>query len=194
MAWVPSIPERVPSVVAGYSMNMNATGTLSHTFTEGGKYQYLYHYRVGSPPYPNDPTINLNGIELTPTRTTYLTPYDVYFYGEITVSANDVLSVVSGSTSGNTGLQLFLFQNTNWNLFNVLGVTINDNTNFALPRNKWVFELYKCGYYGNNNNFSYRIEKYEVRNDSNSDNYALSIPTPSGDSRYYYGFTIAITI
>ena len=188
--------EKVPSIIAGYSMNMIATGTLSHTFTESGIFQYIIFQRIGEAPVPSDPPITLNGTTLTPTRYEHNTPGQLFLYGELTVTNGDVLTVTNNNTTVNqhSGLQLFIFKNVDLDLFKVVGLTWNDGSVFAEPNGKWIFQVYRCGYYGSNNNFSYRLQKQIGKNDSNDMNYENSIPTPSSDSRYYYGFSYSIVV
>ena len=186
-------PERIPTILGGYSLNMASLGTLSHTFAEAGTYQYISFLRLGDGGTVTDPVFKVNNNVLTPTRYEYGITTQVYYYGEITVSADDVLSAVTSMTSGNSGFQLFVLKDCDLSLFSIIGFYTNTNQSFPLPNDEWVFQIYLCGYYRSNNNFSYRIERHHVNSSKDGINYILSIPTPNS-SAYYYGFTYAITV
>jgi len=186
--------DRTPIIVAGYSKNMNTAGTLSHTFESAGKFQYIVFKRNGEYPITSDPVIKLNDETLTPNRTSYVNEAQVFYYNDITVQSGDVLSASHNDTGVHAGLQLFILKDADISLFEVIGVTPNNSQSFALPNNQWIFQVYRCGYYNSNNYFSYRAERHNVVDDSTDANYQTSIPTPSGDSRYYYGFTCAVII
>lgn len=201
MAWIESHlngggggPTRTPSIIAGYSKNMNTVGTLSHTFASAGKFQYIVFKRHGENPLTADPVIKLNDDTLTPNRTSYQSEGQVFYYNDITVQSGDILSVSHSETGVYSGLQLFILKDADINLFEVIDLTYNNSQSFALPNDQWIFQVYRCGYYNSNNNFSYRAERHSVVDDSASVNYQTSIPTPAGDGRYYYGFTYAVII
>lgn len=187
-------PTRTPSIIAGYSKNMNTVGTLSQTFESAGKFQYVVFKRHGESPITADPVIKLNDETLTPNRTSYQSEGQVFYYNDVTVQSGDILSVSHSETAVYSGLQLFILKNADISLFEVIGLTYNNSQSFALPNDQWIFQIYRCGYYNSNNNFSYRLERHSVIDDSTDVNYQTSIPTPAGDGRYYYGFTCAVII
>ena len=80
-----------------------------------------------------------------------------------------------------------------FSLFSIIGFEGNNSRTFILPIDTWILQVYYCGYYSGNNNYSYRIEKHFVKNASSGVNNVSSIPTPN-DRSYWYGFTYAITV
>lgn len=172
-------------LVSAQSANRGGGATITYTFTESGKFQFIAMATGDTAPSLSDFTITLNNTAVTPdlsliAQSSWQYPY-AFFVGEITVSANDVLTV-SVSSASNRGTQLLIFKNGSLSNFNLIGfVENNDSYYFALNPNCRYFQVYNCKYYSSANDFAYEWLT----------NTSASTPTPSS---YWYGFTYVITI
>ena len=179
-----------PSIAGFYSMNAGTAGTLSHTFSNSGTYQYIVCLRLGDGQTLVDPTISINGTPLSPNTDTDAGGSANFYYGEVTVNAGDIITAENTESYGNSGFQMAILQNTKTSAFSIVGFITNTGRTFELPKDKWLFQVFKCGYYDGENVYSYMLQKYSTY--QNGENIE-SIPTP--DRRpYYYGFTYAITM
>lgn len=182
--------ENIPSgsnatLVSAQSVNRGSGTALTYTFTTGGKYQFITMATGDTAPSLSDFTITLNSTPVTPTysliaNVAFQYPY-AFFFDEITVSANDVLTVQVSSAS-NRGAQLLIFKDGSLSNFNLIGfVENNDNYTFALNPNCRYFQVYNCKYYSSSNDFAYEW----------ATNVSSSRATPSS---YWYGFTYVLTV
>ena len=184
------IPE--PSIVGFYSKNCLTRYTpLTHTFTEGGTFQYIAVLRVGDGNTGETLTISKNGTALSPS-TDFSVSTIYFYYGEVTVEAGDTLATQNNQLYNHSGLQLIILKDMDISIFNIIGFSTNDGSSFLLPNNKWILQVYQCGYYYNNT-YKYRLEMHKVKEDSASNNGVYSIATPNTGT-YFYGFTYAITV
>ena len=173
------------TLISAQSANRGSGATLTYTFLESGTFQYVAMATDGSAPILSDFTITLNGTPLTPDISlraigSWQYPY-AFFFGEITVNANDVLTV-QVTPASNRGAQLLIFKDGSAERFNVINfVENNDSYKFALNPDCRYFQVHHCGYYQSTNNFQYEW----------TTNATESIATPSS---YWYGFTYAMTI
>ena len=184
---VPIYTVKAPELLSAQSANKGSLVSLSYTFTSAGTYQYYVMDRVTSFPYQFAVTVKLNGTEVTSTEYVDGVATGIGFkYGEITVNANDVLTVTTTQTYSDCGVNLWIFRYADINSFSLIGFRGNDNTSFAINSAGVVFaEAYMCGYYNGNNNFNYLVGVgYNGLN---------SIPTPN-TSDYYYGYTCAFSL
>lgn len=190
----PPTPVVVEPVIKGfYARNARTEGALSHTFTEGGTYQFMVMIRCGEPYNVYNPVITLNDDVIIPTIYE-VSEYLKYFYGEITVNAGDVLTATQvGTYAQGTPFHFVVFENANMSDFRYINQVPNGQPAFILPNNVWILQWYKCGYYNGNNNYQYRLEYHVINQDSLDNNHVQSIPTPS-DPMYWYGFTMAVVI
>ena len=183
-----TIPE--PSIVSFYSKNcLTRYVPLTHTFTEGGTFQYIAVLRLGNGDTGETLTISKNGTPLSPSTDSSISTIHFY-YGEVTVEAGDTIATQNNNIYYHSGLQLIILKNMDISGFNIIGFSTNDGSSFLLPNNKWILQVYQCGYYYDNS-YKYRLERHNVKNDSTSNNGVYSIPTPSST---YYGFTYAVTV
>lgn len=173
------------TLISAQSANRGSGATLTYTFLESGTFQYVIVATDNSAPTLSDFTITLNGSTITPDINlraigSWQYPYGIFF-GEITVNANDILTVQATAAS-NRGVQLLIFKDGSSEKFNVINfVENNDNYKFALNPDCRYFQVHHCGYYQSANNFQYEW----------TTNATESIATPSS---YWYGFTYALTI
>lgn len=175
----------IPEILSGQSVNRATTATLSYTFTEGGRFQYYIFTSSNSTPTSTDVTVKINGTVVTPTFYLYSDYLSGWFYGEVTVSSNDVISVTNNVVQTHRGMQLFVLQDADISVFQVLGVRSNEGYTFSLDYEDIVYlECYYWGYYNGNNTFEgYHTGTWNL----------TSIPTPNY-GKYYYGGTWAIQI
>lgn len=175
----------IPKIISGQSANRATTATLSYTFTEGGRFQYYIFISSSSTPASTDVTVKINGTAITPTFYSYSDYISGWFYGEIIVSSNDVISVTNNVVQTHRGMQLFVLQDADISVFQVLGVKSNEGNTFSLDYDNLVYlENYHWSYYNGNN----VLEGYHTGTWN-----LTSIPTPNLE-RYYYGGTWAIQI
>ena len=174
-----------PDIKAFYSKNAGSAGRLSHTFNEAGTFQYIVCLRLGDASTGVLPVIQLNGTTLTPLINNTIS--GLYFcYNEITVNAGDILTATHQAYS-NSGFQLIILQGMTISNLSVVGFYTNTGQTFTIPQNTYVLEVYRCGYYSSNNNYNYTLLKGGGLEQINS------VATPN-ESRFWYGFTYAITI
>lgn len=177
---------QVPELLSVQSANKSSLVSLSYTFTSAGTYQFYVMDR--SSPFQFYVSIKLNGTEVTSSQYIDTTYSDVGFkYGEITVNANDVLTVTTTQTLSNYCVNLWVFRYADINSFRLIGFSLNDGSTFTINSAGVVFaEAYRTGYYNGNNNFNYLVG---VGYDG-----LESIPTPANDSDCYYGFTYVFSL
>ncbi|MBO4542122.1 MAG: hypothetical protein J5725_02950 [Bacteroidales bacterium] len=171
-----------PLIISAQSRNTNSIGSLTYTFTGSGTFQYYVYMGKNSAIASTDTVIKLNGTAITPTF--YSTGNDGFFYGEITASADDVISVENVTAISNYGLHLFVLQNADISNFSFVGMVSNNGATFVINTgDSFYLNVFQCGYYSGNNNFHYEIGR--------CGNESVSIPN---QSQYYYGRGYVITI
>lgn len=177
----------LPDLVYMQSKNRTSSTAMTYTFTEAGKFQYYIYLSSDSQPSSTDVIVYINGT--SETSTTLLNTYASFWYGEITVSANDVLSL-SVTSASNRGVQLYIFKNSDITRFSFVGGTGNDDTTFVIDVEEGMpfVESFQTGYYSGNNNY-----KFIVGIAPASSLQLRSIATPDV-SMYWYGGTIVFTI
>ena len=176
-----------PELLYAVSGNRTTIQNFSYTFTESGKYQYYAFITTDSIASGNEITFQLNGNTITPTFDTG------FFYGEVTVSANDVFTATTTSTQNGRGVQLYIIKGADISNFRIVGSVSNNNSTFTIDTTSPYLQCYRYGYNGTNNNFQYQIGKHEVKYDTGGFQYIQSIPTPN-QSAYYRGGTWVIQI
>jgi len=187
MAWIRSHKKgsggaSAPIIISAQSRNTNSIGSLTYTFTESGTFQYYAYIIKSSTAISTDVTVKLNGVAITPIL--YLINGVGFFYGNITINANDVISIENTNAISNCGMQLFILQNADVSNFSLVGYWGADSSYSALNTgDSFYLNVFQCGYYNNNNNFNCEIGRCGNR----------SVATPN-ESAYYYGFTYIITI
>ena len=177
----------MPDLVYMQSKNRTSSTEMTYTFTEAGKFQYYIYLSSDSQPATTDVVVYINGT--AETSTTLLNTYSSFWYGEVTVSANDVISV-SVTSASNRGVQLYLFKYSDITRFSLVGGTGNDDTTFVIDVEEGMpfVETFQMGYYNGNNNY-----KFIVGIAPASSLQLRSIATPN-TSAYWYGGTIVFTI
>ena len=183
-------PIKIPSIINMYSRNAGTAGSLSHTFTNKGKFQYFVCIRLGDTLSIVDPIIKLNENVLTPY--TYFQGSLFFYYGEINVDIGDIITLTESTAFSNSGMQLIILNNIDVSKFNFINARNNDNTQFNLPKNKIILEVFKCGYYRSNNNYNYSLIELKAESNSLNDIPFLSVPVPNEYS-YWYGFTYCVS-
>ena len=160
MAWIRSNKKgsgggstTLPSIISTQSLNAGGGATISYTFTEAGIYQYYATAKSGETAITF--TVKLNNDTLTPsfyevTSGPYI--YYRYYYGEVTVSANDVISVIPSAGTTHGGNQLHILQDANISAFSYLGSVGNDGSTFDIVNDGIALEVYFQGYYNGTNN------------------------------------------
>ena len=175
---VPIYTVKAPELLSAQSANKDSLVSLSYTFTSAGTYQFYVIDRTWlDNHYEFMTTVKLNGVEITSTEYIDPTNGDVgYKYGEITVNANDVLTVTTTQTLSNYCVNLWIFRYADINSFRHIGFSGNDGSTFTINSAGVVFaEAYRTGYYNGRNNFNYLVG---VGYDG-----LESIPTPAGDCK-----------
>ena len=179
-----NVPNKIPVVVSGQSINIDSNDTITYTFTESGTFQYCGMLKTTDVKYTDSEiTISLNGTPLTPDTLEAASTWMIFYYGEITVSSGDVLTMVRSTSHTNSGMQLFILKSTDLSALSFINFASNNNTTFAIDPTYMVLEVYYMGYYQTTNNFSYMVVS----------SVTTSIPTPNGQA-YYYGGTYALRI
>lgn len=181
---------RIPQLLKVESKSrMYADATFTHTFTESGKYQYILVLGNDNTTTASDITVKLNDTAQTPTSGLFTGTS--YFYGEITASANDVLTITAPLYQ-QLGANVFVFKNADISNISMIGFSANDGSTFPIniPENTPFVEVYKTGYHAGNNNFNYiySLKGMETYRDS------VSIPTPAGEQACWWGFTYVMTV
>lgn len=187
MAWIRSNKKgggsAIPQLVSFQVRNDSTPGTLSYTFAENGTFQYIGVHKYGEVGIlPETMSFKLNGETITPTVVTNAAY--VFFYGEISVSSGDVLTMTSSVNDNNSGMQLQVFENANISVFRVIGFCGNDDNTFDITNSAISIEVYWQGYYNGNNNSRYHLIAGNAR----------SIPTAGGSPTYYWGGTYALQL
>ena len=175
----------LPVMVSSQSVSRyaSATPSISYTFTDAGKYQYYAVIKTGDvAPSTSELTIKINDTVITPTTGFFGGTAYLLFYGEVIVSANDVISIVSVQ-SQHSGLQLHVFKNADISAFSWLGNVPNNGTTFNIVNDGISLEVYYQGYWYSAN----RCSSHLIAGD------AVCIPSPT-NSDYYYGGTYAIKV
>ena len=186
---IPIYSVRAPELLSAQSANKSSLVSLSYTFTSAGTYQYYVMDRtLLDNHYEFMITVKLNGVEITSTEYIDSEINDVGFkYGEITVNANDVLTVTTTQTLENYCVNLWIFRYADINSFRHIGFRSNDGSTFTINSAGVVFaEAYRTGYYNGRNNFNCLVG---VGYDGLG-----SIPTPANESECYYGFTYVFSL
>lgn len=175
--------DTLPKIVYATSAPRGSTRpTLSYTFTESGTFQYyiFINARSGSI-VSTDLTVSFNGTTITPTF------YSVgagFFYGELNVSVDDIISTTPVNTNSDTGVQLFIMQNCDVSAFSIVGTASNNNSTFTISLGgKPYLQVFQSSFYASSNVFNYGIMDYV----------GVSIAVPN-ISKYYYGFTYVIQL
>ena len=172
-----------PSMVAYYQSLISSINTITHTFSEAGTYQfYILLIRSSSTPVSqSDITITLNGTAITPN---FQSKVDHgYIYGEITVSANDVLTVSNTVTENNRAMQLSILKNANISNFSEIGYQGNNGT--AIPYTLSDFPLLEGLLTPN------KMTLAEIKIMGYS---AQSFAVPGNTTNYYYAKVYAIKL
>ena len=174
-----------PEIVALKTSNRRAGQTLSHTFSEAGAYQYYAVIKFGDVGgSATDFSITLNGVALTPIGS-YSNAAYLILYGEVSVSANDILSASPTNTHNDTngGIQLHILKNADIFAFDWLGYAGNNYTTFNIINSGISLEVYLQGYY------NWRNTCYSQLIAGNN----ISVPVPNIQD-FYYGGTFAIKV
>lgn len=168
---------------------MYEDATFTYTFAENGKYQYILVLGNDITTTASNLTITLNSTVLIPTTHTY--SLATVFCGEVTVSADDVLTITAPLYQ-QLGANVYIFEDVSLSNIDMIGFAPNDGSTFSIniPENTPYIEVFKTGYHAGNNNFNYiySLKGMEPHRDS------TSIPTPSGDQSCWWGYTYVITI
>lgn len=143
----------LPSIVSTQSANAASATTITYTFTEAGRFQYYATSKSGETAITF--TIKLNNDTLSPTLyevSSGSSIYYRYYYGEVNVSANDIISVIPSAGSTHGGNQLHILQGADISAFSYLGSVGNDGTTFDIVNNGIALEVYFQGYWQGRNN------------------------------------------
>lgn len=177
---------RIPTVLHGESKSRaSAAQTFTHTFTESGTYQYILG--LGYDTTGTDVTFTLNGTDITPQSTT-LPDWLGIFYGEVTVFANDVLTITVPRKT-DAGAQFFVLKEAILSNLRIVGMETNNNLQFDINLNpdEPFLEVFQTGYYQGANNFYYIVSIPRQPN-------LKSIKMLTNVPAYYWGYTYVITI
>ena len=121
-----------PTLIAAMSTPINASNTLTYTFTESGTFQYYaWWMRYNSYGSLADITIKLNDTELTPTATDFATKNIAVVGGSVTASVNDVISYTNVYTANAYGMQAYVIKDAKLSNLSILHVVGNNNTKFS---------------------------------------------------------------
>ena len=169
-------------VYATSASRQGSIRSVSYTFTESGTFQYYIFTNSRLTVTSSEVAITLNSTTLTPT-TSLATDYG-FFYGEVNVSAGDILTATPNSIQSDKGIQLFVMKNCDVSAFSLVGAAGNNTNTFNISLGgKPYLQAFQCTFYSNTNIFKYGIMNYEGP--------SVSIPNIS---TYYYGFTYVITL
>ena len=179
---ISNIPiDGIPELLFTQSSNKANLVTHTYTFTESGTFQYYVFSVINSD--PSEIIIKLNGTIVTPnsgmmTSTTYM------LYGEVTVSANDVITAENTTTNNNYPIETFIFKKADISRFSIVGFVPNNGQTFSITnQNVPMLHVYQTSYYNGRNNQNYQVVSYLPQ----------PIPTPNAEI-YWYGFTYVITL
>lgn len=177
---------RIPTVLKGESKSRHsAAQTFTYTFTSAGKFQYVLG--LGYDTSGTGVTFTLNATTITP-QSTILTGWIGVFYDEISVSANDVLTITVPQME-NTGAQFFILEEADVSNLRIVGMETNNNLQFDINLNpdEPFLEVFQTGYYQGANNFYYIVSIPRQPN-------LKSIKMLTNVPAYYWGYTYVITI
>lgn len=169
-------------LISAQSRNTASTGNLSYTFTESGTFQFYAFLNSSSTVSSSYITVSLNGVTITPQY--YMDGDHLFAYDEITVSANDIITISNTIAESNRGMQLFVFRDANISNFREIGYVSNNNTSISYTSSDFPL-LEALGQYNSNAN----TLTYRVLTDGN-----VSQPVPSGATSYYYAKCWAIKL
>lgn len=171
-------------VFAGKDYTGEHTGNISYTFTEEGTYQFYAFRNSRYAVTSSEVVIKINGTAITPNFYDGGSANFAFFYGEINVSAEDIINVTTTTISTANGLQLFIMKNCDVSAFSLIGTASNNTNTFNINLNgKPYLQVFQCSFYANPVQFKYAIMDYVGE--------SISIPNIS---KFYYGFTYVITI
>ena len=169
-------------VYATSASRQGSIRSVSYTFTEAGTFQYYIFANSRLTVTSSEVAITLNSTALTPT--TSLGADYGFFYGEVNVSAGDILTATPNSIQSDKGIQLFVMKNCDVSAFSLVGTASNNTNTFNISLGgKPYLQAFQCTFTSNTNIFKYGIMDYEGP--------SVSIPNISA---YYYGFTYVITL
>ena len=171
-------------VFAGCDPTGEHTGNISHTFTEGGTYQYYAYRNSRYAVTSSDVVVKINGTAVTPNFYDGSPDTFAFFYGEVNVSAGDIINVTTTTISTSNGLQLFVMKNCDVSAFSLIGKASNNTNTFNINLNGNPYlQAFQCSFNASPVQFKYGIMDYVGE--------SVSIPNIS---KFYYGFTYVITL
>ena len=160
MAWIRSNKKSsggggttVPTLIAAMSTPINASNTLTYTFTESGTFQYYnWWMRYNSYGSLSDVTIELNGTALTPTATDFTTSKAISIAGgEIQASVGDVITFTNTYTANAYGMQAYIIKDADLSKLQIIYVIGNNNTKASYSPTDFPC-VESAGMYRSNNN------------------------------------------
>ena len=99
-------------VYATSASRQGSIRSVSYTFTEAGTFQYYIHIKHRSSiPASDYVTITLGSTTLTPTYYNDGANAMAFYYGEISASENDILTVTTTQKSTSGGIEMFVMKN-----------------------------------------------------------------------------------
>ena len=109
-------------VLAGCDHTTDKYGSVTYTFTESGTFQYYIHIKHRSSiPASDYVTITLGSTTLTPTYYNDGANAMAFYYGEISASENDILTVTTTQKSTSGGIEMFVMKNCDISAFALVG-------------------------------------------------------------------------
>ena len=205
MAWFRSFKNnggqpivRVPEIIFAQSANRGSLVNLSYTFTESGVFQYYVINKIGDASSTiSEISIQVNETDITSSATVYSNSAYFVAYAEISINADDVLSLTTNTIKGNSGIMLFVLKDAYISNFSWIGNASNTNATFDISSTASPYlQVYHMGFYESNNTMQYQIctLDYQVLQDTESRTSVItSIPTPN-IYQYYYGGTLVIRL
>lgn len=192
MAWIRSHKKgsgggsTEPKIVfAGCDRTSDHVGNISYTFTESGTFQYYVFRNSRFAVTSSEVVVKINGTTITPTFYDGDAGNYAFFYGEINVSAGDIINVTTTQISTSNGLQLFVMKNCVVSAFSLIGKTYNNADTFNINLNGSPYlQVFQCSFQPNPAQFKYAIMDYVGE----------SVSIPPNISKFYYGFTYVITL
>ena len=179
------VPPPLPYIVYADCKNKASITTSTFTATEDGAYQvYVFWTNGGATGALTDISVKVNDVAVTLTFDDSTVDSKPFAYGELTLSAGDVLTVSNTAAESNRGFQVFVLKNANISNFQVLGNSGNDGSTFPIGHGNYVLECYQYSFYNGTTRYNYMIVA----------DVTTSIATPGGSSTYYYGGTWAIRL
>ena len=141
----------IPTLINAQYMNgSDGITRLSYSFVYSITYTIIISTLGGKNINGLSITLNNNNIEGSFVECGHHTYPDVIIYAAtITVNKDDVLTVYNSSNTGNTGVQVFVFESVGITGITLVDAVGNDNTTFTIPQSNtaWYFEVAKYGYY-----------------------------------------------